>query len=128
MSTYRDNLARPLPNKQETTQYAPKKTTAASSPEAKRIAREKLLWLATILFIVTVSLVLVSRYAHMVSLNYSIEQQKLNLQDARDKSLKAEQQVLELESPDRIKSFATNKLGMKQAEDNNLVIVPGTDN
>lgn len=127
MSTYRDNLARPLPNKQETTQYAPKKTTAASSPEAKRIAREKLLWLATILFIVAVSLVLVSRYAHMVSLNYSIEQQKVNLQDLRDKSLKAEQQVLELESPERIKSYATNKLGMKQAGDNNLVIVPGTD-
>lgn len=128
MSTYRDNLARSLPNKQETTQYAPKKTPAAVTPEAKRIAREKLLWLLTILFIITVSLVLVSRYAHMVSLNYAIEKQKLDLQDMRDKSLKAEQQVLELESPERIKSYAANKLGMKQADDKNLVIVPGTHN
>lgn len=127
MSTYRDNLARPLPNRQETTQYAPKQS-AQRSPEAKMQAREKLLWLATILFCVAVSLVLVARYAHMVSLNYSIEQQKIELQEERDKSLKAEQQVLELESPERIKSYAANKLGMKQADDKSLVIVPGSTN
>lgn len=127
MSMYRDNLARPLPKQQETTQYAAK-NAAPRSPEAKMQAREKLLWLATILFCIVVSLVIVSRYAHMVSLNYSIEQQKIELQDQRDKSLKAEQEVLELESPERIKGYAANKLGMKQAGDKNLVIVPGSAN
>ncbi|ASS75873.1 hypothetical protein CIG75_13525 [Tumebacillus algifaecis] len=130
MSMYRDNLARPLPKQQEAVPYQqPQRTGAAPrSEKSKQEAKEKLKWLGTILVCIIIALGLVSRYASMVSLNYEVERQKLELQSHQDDRLKLEQQTLELESPERIKSYASNKLGMKSVEDKNLIILPGSQN
>jgi cell division protein FtsL len=129
MSMYRDNLARPLQKPQEKPSYTPKQNAVPKrSPQSRAVAREKLLWLGTILFCVIIALALVGRYAGMVSLNYSVQDQKDKLQGLNDNKLKLEQQMLELESPDRIKSYAQNKLGMKPVEQNQVVILPGSAN
>ena len=129
MSMHRDNLARTLPEQQVTTSYAPKKKqSSARSPEAKALAREKLLWLGTVLFCIVVALGLVARYANMAGISYQIETQKQEYQALKEQKLKLEMQVLELESAERIKDFATNKLGMKQVDESNFVILPGSKN
>lgn len=125
MSMYRDNLARPLPKKQETTRYAPAQKVNRTA-EQKAIAREKVAWLGTILLCVAISVVLVSRYAGMVSLNYAIQDQQNKLQALQDSNLKLEQQELTLESPDRIRDYAQNVLHMKPVTDSQLVILPGS--
>lgn len=124
MSTYRDNLARPLPKKQETTSYA-KPPKINRTAEQKAVAREKLAWLGTVLVCIAISIVIVSRYASMTSMNYAIQNQKDILQQVQDKNLKLEQTELQLESPDRIKDFAQNTLGMKPATDSQLLILQG---
>jgi cell division protein FtsL len=118
MSMYRDNLARPLKKSQE----------SASYEQAKAQAREKLLWLATILVCIVVALGLVGRYASMVSLNYEVQEQKKQLQALQDERLKLEQQMLELQSAERIKSYAANKLGMKPVQPNQIIVLPGAKN
>jgi cell division protein FtsL len=128
MSMHRDNLARPLPQQQETVQYQPKTGGISRSEKSKQEAKEKLKWLGTILLCIIIALGIVSRYASMVSLNYAVEEQKEKLQALQDDKLKLEQQMLELESPDRIKGYASNKLGMKAVGDDNLIILPGSKN
>ncbi|WP_165898671.1 septum formation initiator family protein [Tumebacillus sp. BK434] len=126
---YRDNLARPLPKQQEAVPYQqPKQGAAPRSERSKREAKEKLKWLGTILVCIVIALGLVSRYASMVSLSYELETQKSQLQGLQDDNLKLEQQMLEMESPERIKSYASNKLGMKSVQDSNLIILPGSSN
>ncbi|MFD2170827.1 septum formation initiator family protein [Tumebacillus lipolyticus] len=128
MSMYRDNLARPLPKQQETVQVKPKTGVAPRSERSKQEAKEKLKWLGTILVCIVVALGLVSRYASMVDINYAVEKQKGELQTLKDEQLKLEQQMLELESPERIKGYASNKLGMKMVGDDNLILLPGSRN
>lgn len=129
MSMYRDNLARQLPKQQEAVPYQqPKTGTVPRSERSKQEAKEKLKWLGTILVCIVIALGLVSRYASMVSLSYELESQKSELQALQDDKLKLEQQMLELESPERIKSYAANKLGMKSVQDSNLIILPGSRN
>jgi len=127
MSIQRDNLARPLhkPQEQKQTQYAPQKQPAKRSEQSKAVAREKLRWLGTVVVCVVLALCVAGRYAGMISLNYEIEAKKGTLQKLQDEQLSLEKQVLELESPERIKGFATNKLGMKQVDDGQLIVVPG---
>ena len=127
MSIQRDNLARPLhkPQEKQQKQYAPNRSTKARSAQSKAQAREKLRWLGTVLVCIVLALCVVGRYAGMVSTNYQIEAQKSELQKNKDAQLSLEKQVLELESPDRIKGFAKNKLGMVQVEDGQLIVVEG---
>jgi cell division protein FtsL len=127
MSIQRDSLARPLhkPQEQKQNQYAPKPQTSSRNPQQKAAAREKLRWLGTIVVCIVLALCVVARYAGMVSLNYQIEEKKADLQKMQDEQLSLEKQVLELESPDRIKGFATNKLGMTQVDDGQLIVVEG---
>ncbi|MGZ4106801.1 MAG: cell division protein FtsL [Tumebacillaceae bacterium] len=125
MSMYRDNLARSLPKQQETPKYAPTAPKVNRSAESKAQAKEKIKWLGTVVFCIAVSLVLVSRYAGMVSLNYQIQEGKDSLQKVLDNNLKLEAQALQLESPDRIKDFAQNKLGMHSVTDKQIVVLPG---
>jgi cell division protein FtsL len=125
MSMYRDNLARSLPKQQETPKYAPTQPKVNRSAESKKQAREKLRWLGTVIFCIAVTLILVSRYAGMVSTNYQIQDGKDTLQALQDKNLKLEAQELQLESPERIKDVATNQLGMKQGSDKQIIVLPG---
>jgi cell division protein FtsL len=127
MSMYRDNLARPLKKSQESASYKQQQSSARSE-QAKAQAREKLLWLATILVCIVVALGLVGRYASMVSLNYEVQEQKKQLQALQDERLKLEQQMLELQSAERIKSYAANKLGMKPVQPNQIIVLPGAKN
>jgi cell division protein FtsL len=124
MSMYRDNLARSLPKQQETPKYAPTAPKVNRSAESKKQAREKLKWLGTVVFCIAVTLVLVSRYAGMVSMNYQIQDGKNQLQALQDSNLKLEAQELQLESPERIKDVAVNQLGMKQVSDKDIVVLP----
>jgi len=130
MSVQRDNLARPLhkPQEQQQTHYSPNRSTTTRSAGSKAQAREKLLWLGTILVCIVLALGVTARYAGMVQLNYQIEAQKVDLQKMKDQQLSLEKQVLELESPERIKGFAANKLGMKHVDDGQLIVVPGSKN
>jgi len=131
MSMHRDNLARKLPQQQTAaTTYAPQTDArkAVRSAESKALAREKLLWLGTILICIAIAIGLVMRYASMAGLSYQIEEQKLQFQKLKEEQMKLEMQVLELESAERIKDYATNKLGMKQVDDKSLVILPGDGN
>lgn len=127
MSTFRDNLARTLPQAEPTPQYQPQKQPARS-PQQKREAKEKLKWLVTVVFCVGIAILLASRYAHMIGLNYQLEQQRAELQVMKDQQLKLEQQVLQLQAPDRIKNVAQNQLGMKQVDESKMVIVQGSKN
>ena len=127
MSNYRDNLARPLHKPQETASYK-QQPQAARSPQSKAQAREKLLWLATIVVCIVIALGLVGRYASMISLNYSVQKQEQTLQSMQDDRLKLEQQMLELEAAERIKSYAANKLGMKPVQPDQIVVLPGAKN
>ncbi|KEO83187.1 cell division protein FtsL [Tumebacillus flagellatus] len=122
MSTYRDNLARPLPQAEPAPSYQPSKQPVRS-PQQKAEAKDKLKWLFTVVFCLGIIISLAGRYAHMVGLNYQLEQQRSQLQAMKDQQLKLEQQVLQMESADRIKSVAANQLGMKPVQDNKMVIV-----
>ncbi|MBL0388005.1 cell division protein FtsL [Tumebacillus sp. ITR2] len=122
MSTYRDNLARPLPQAEPAPSYQPKKQPNRS-PQQKAEAKNKVKWLITVIFCLAVTISLAGRYAHMVSLNYQLENQRGELQAMKDQQLKLEQQVLQMESAERIKSVATNQLGMKQVQDNQMIVV-----
>ncbi|PWK11625.1 cell division protein FtsL [Tumebacillus permanentifrigoris] len=129
MSTYQDNLARTLPQQQPAPQYQPQKQhQPARSPQQKQEAREKVKWLFTVVFCLSIAISLAGRYAHMVSLNYQLESERHNLQTMKDQQLKLEQQVLQMEAPERIKSVATNQLGMKQVDEHKMVIVQGSKN
>jgi cell division protein FtsL len=129
MSTFRDNLARNLPQQQPAPQYQPQKQHQPTrSPQQKREAREKVKWLFTVIFCLTIAIALAGRYAHMVSLNYQLETERASLQTMKDEQLKLEQQVLQMEAPERIKSVATNQLGMKQVDEHKMVIVKGSAN
>lgn len=127
MSMYRDNLARPLQKPQETASYK-QQPAPARSAQSKAQAREKLLWLATILFCIVIAIGLVSRYAGMISLNYDVQKQEKELQAMQDERLKLEQQMLELEAAERIKNYAANKLGMKPVQPDQIVVLPGAKN
>jgi cell division protein FtsL len=124
MSMHRDNLARPLQSPESAPQHKPMVRPKTTVRKARLNTKEKLKWLGTIAFCIAIALCLVGRYASMVSLNYALEEKKVKLQDLKDQNLKAEQKVLELEAPDRIKGFAANKLGMKVVGDRNIVVLP----
>lgn len=130
MSMYRDNLARPLPQPQETVQRQTQTSNATHtntrSAHSRELAKEKLKWLGTIVICIAVALVLVGRYAHMVSMNYSIQEQKVELRAMKDEQLRLEQQMLELSSADRIKTYAANHLGMKTVGQDQIVILQGS--
>jgi len=127
MSIHRDNLARTLPQTQPAPIQTPHPHRApARTPEQKALAREKLLWLGTILVCVAILLGLVGRYASMVAVNYEIKEQQVAFSKLREEQMRLEMQVLELESADRIKDFAANKLNMKQVDESNFVVLPGS--
>ncbi|HEU4962543.1 MAG TPA: cell division protein FtsL [Bacilli bacterium] len=128
MSMYRDNLARNLPQKQESAQRQTSTSTHVQprTEQSKAAAREKLKWLGTILVCIVIALTLVGRYAHMVSMNYQIQEQKDQLQAINDEKLRLEQEMLELSSAERIKNVAANQLGMKTVGQDQIVILQGS--
>lgn len=98
----------------EQRQYSPKQT--ATTRKAVISVREKLLYLFIVLLCVTISGVIISRYAQIYEYSYRINgiEQQINEIASENENLRL--QIAELRAPERIMDIAMNQYGMKADE------------
>lgn len=94
-----------------------KKTSSHQLP-----VKEKLFYLFSVIFIVSLAGIVISGYALIAEYNYSSQKLEKSISDIKKENEQIQINIAELSSPDRIIQIAQNELGMNINEQQIIVI------
>ncbi|BCJ86081.1 hypothetical protein [Effusibacillus dendaii] len=99
--------ARPLHTKEAQWGNQPRvNRVEAPNVEVKKRSKERLKWIATILFCTSVLCAMIWQFSKIAEANINVERMKIQLEDQNEKNAKLQDQVSQLSSPTRIISKA----------------------
>lgn len=84
--------------------------------------KEKLFYLFSVIFIVSLAGIVISGYALIAEYNYSAQKLEKSISDIKKENEQIQIKIAELSSPDRIIQIAQNELGMNINEQQIIVI------
>lgn len=107
---------------QENNQYINQRKTKISKKKSSMPIGEKLFYIFSVLFVVTLSSIVISGYAQIAEYNYSIQKTKQSISELNLQTEHLQTEIADLSSPDRIIKIATDELGMSMNEEQIIVL------
>lgn len=113
------NISGNLAYKQNEKKYVKRKTNI----KKKTIpTKEKLYYLFSVIFVVVLASIVISGYAQISELNYSIQKSENSIEQINNDNEDLQIKIAELSSPERIINIAQNELGMSFDEERLIVL------
>ncbi|GAB7387668.1 hypothetical protein BSNK01_15050 [Bacillaceae bacterium] len=97
---------------------------AGKRKKAKRTVplREKMLYLVSVILVVSLSAFILTRYAQISHYNYQIQQMDAKISQLHEENARLRLEIGELRNRERILKIAQEKLGMIPAKENTLQV------